>query len=291
MNRMENAKKLYDEIPIPEELSKRVMWEVEKANQRRKKADIQKRKGLRTWQKGLAAAAAVMAVFVTALNTSTAFAQNMGELPVIGAFARVLTFRSYETETEDDLKISVEIPTIEMIAEGTGNLADSVNEEILAMCEQFADEAVERAKEYRTAFLETGGTEEEWAAHNIEIYVGYEVKSQTDKYLSVTVTGSENWTNAYSETRYYNFDLEKGRRVTLEDLLGENYRELAEESILSQIPEKEAETGMDFWEQDFTGVTEETNFYINESGNPVIVFGQYEIAPGAAGEPEFEIVR
>ncbi len=291
MNRMENAKKKYDEIPIPEELSQRIMWEVEKANQKKKMSGARKSKHLRSWQKGLVAAAAVMAVFVTALNTSTAFAQNMGELPVIGAFARVLTFRSYETETEDDLKISVEIPTIEMIAEGTGNLADSVNEEILAMCEQFADEAVERAKEYRTAFLETGGTEEEWAAHNIEIYVGYEVKAQTDKYLSVIVTGSENWSNAYAETRYYNFDLEKGRQVTLEDLLGADYKEIADEAILSQIPEKEAQSGMDYWEEDFTGVTEDTNFYVNEAGNPVIVFGQYEIAPGAAGEPEFEIVR
>ncbi len=291
MNRMENAKKKYDEIPIPEELSQRIMWEVEKANQKKKMSGARKSKHLRSWQKGLVAAAAVMAVFVTALNTSTAFAQNMGELPVIGAFARVLTFRSYETETEDDLNISVEIPTIEMIAEGTGNLADSVNEEILAMCEQFADEAVERAKEYRTAFLETGGTEEEWAAHNIEIYVGYEVKAQTDNYLSVIVTGSENWTNAYAETRYYNFDLEKGRQVTLEDLLGADYKEIADEAILSQIPEKEAQSGMDYWEEDFTGVTEDTNFYVNEAGNPVIVFGQYEIAPGAAGEPEFEIVR
>ena len=223
MKRMEEAKKRYDEVPIPEELSKRVLQEVEKADRRRKEEGVIKlsrRRALRSWQKGLAAAAAVMAVFVTALNTSTAFAQSAGELPVLGAFAKVLTFRSYETETEDDLKISVEIPSIEMIAEGTGNLADSVNEEILAMCEQFADEAVERAKEYRTAFLETGGTEEEWAAHNIEIKVWYEVKTHTDRYLSVAVTGAENWTSAYSETRYYNFDLEKGRQVGLSDLLG-----------------------------------------------------------------------
>lgn len=286
MKRMEEAKKRYDEVPVPEELSERINWEVEKANRKRKGAANKKRK---YWVRGLTAAAAAMAVFVTALNTSTAFAQSVGEIPVIGAVARVLTFRSYETETEDDLKISVEIPSIEMIAEGTGNLAESVNEEILHMCEQYADEAVERAKEYRQAFLDTGGTEEEWAAHNIQIKVWYEVKAQTDKYLSVAVIGSENWTSAYSETRYYNFDLEKGRQVTLEDLLGENYAEIANESILSQIPEREAQSGMDYWEEDFTGVTEDTKFYINEAGNPVIVFGEYEIAPGAAGSPEFEI--
>ena len=295
MNRMEDAKKKYEEVPIPEELSKRIQWEVQKADSRRKKAaesSGRKRKGyLRGWQKGIVAAAAAMAVFVTALNTSTVFAQNVGELPVIGAIAKVLTFRSYELETEDDLKISVDIPSIEMIAEGTGNLAESVNEEILEMCEQYADEAVERAKEYRQAFLDTGGTEEEWAAHDIQIKVWYEVKAHTDRYLSVAVMGSENWTSAYSETRYFNFDLEKGGQVTLEDLLGEDYAAIADASILSQIPEKEAESGLDYWEEDFTGVTEDTRFYINEDGNPVIVFGEYEIAPGAAGQPEFEITK
>ncbi len=292
MNPMEDAKKRYDEVPIPEELSKRVQWEVEKAERRRKaeNASVRKRRRhLYGWQKGLAAAAAAMAVFVTALNTSTVFAQSMGELPVIGAIAKVLTFRSYEMQTEDSLQISVDIPSIEMIAEGTGNLAESVNEEILNMCEQYADEAVERAKEYRQAFLDTGGTEEEWAAHNIQIKVWYEVKAHTGRYLSVAVMGSENWTSAYSETRYYNFDLEKGRQVTLEDLLGEDYAAIADASILSQIPEKEAQSGLDYWEEDFTGVTEDTKFYINEAGNPVIVFGEYEIAPGAAGQPEFEI--
>ena len=41
----------------------------------------------------------------------------------------------------------------------------------------------------------------------------------------------------------------------------------------------------------FTTITDETNFYINENGNPVVVFDKYEIAPGAYGEQEFEIVK
>ena len=77
--------------------------------------------------------------------------------------------------------------------------------------------------------------------------------------------------------------------MTLEDLLGSDWADIADASILSRISEKEAESGMDYWEEDFTGVTEDTKFYINEAGNPVIVFGEYEIAPGAAGQPEFEI--
>ena len=30
-------------------------------------------------------------------------------------------------------------------------------------------------------------------------------------------------------------------------------------------------------------------FYINEAGNPVVVFQKYEIAPGSSGVLEFEI--
>ena len=160
-----------------------------------------------------------MILFVTALNTNTAFAREISEIPVLGAVARIFTFRSY-VEESDELKVSVEIPSLEMISEETNGLADSVNQEIHTLCEQYADEAVKRAEEYKKAFMETGGTQEEWEAHNIEIRVFYEIKSQTEDFLSFAVSGTENWTSAYSETRYYNIDLKNEKLVTLEDILG-----------------------------------------------------------------------
>lgn len=281
MKSMEEAKRKYDEIPIPSELSKRVGREIEKANMKRKKILVFRRRV----QKGTAAAAAVVVLFTAALNTNTAFAETAGQLPVIGPVARVLTFRSYQTE-EEDLKISVEIPTIEMISEDMNGLEQSVNEEILALCEQYAQAAKTRAEEYRQAFLDTGGTEEEWAAHNIEIKVWYEVKSQTDEYLSLAIMGTENWSSAYSETKYYNFDLKEGKLVTLQDILGDEYQQIANESIQNQMKENSEI----YWD-DFEGIQEDTPFYLNESGNPVIVFEKYEIAPGSEGQQEFEIKR
>ncbi len=281
MKSMEEAKRKYDEIPIPSELSKRVGKEIEKANMKRKKILVFRRRV----QKGTAAAAAVVVLFTAALNTNTAFAETAGQLPVIGPVARVLTFRSYQTE-EEDLKISVEIPTIEMISEDMNGLEQSVNEEILALCEQYAQAAKTRAEEYRQAFLDTGGTEEEWAAHNIEIKVWYEVKSQTDEYLSLAIMGTENWSSAYSETKYYNFDLKEGKLVTLQDILGDEYQQIANESIQNQMKENSEI----YWD-DFEGIQEDTPFYLNESGNSVIVFEKYEIAPGSEGQQEFEIKR
>ena len=282
MNTLQDAKKRYEETEIPAELSLRISEEIARADKRRRRGQILRR-NLRA---AAAAAAAAAVIFTTALNTSTAFAESAGELPVIGAVARVLTFRSYEA-SDEDLHISVEIPTIEMIESDMDGLAQSVNQEILNLCEQYAQEARTRAQEYRKAFLETGGTEEEWAQHNIQIRVWYEVKSQTDRYLSLAVMGTENWTTAYSETRYYNLDLKDGKLLTLKDVLGENYKQIADEEIRRQMKER-ADSGSVYFEG-FEGIDENTPFYLNESGNPVIVFDKYEIAPGSEGQQEFEI--
>lgn len=291
MGRLENMKSEYDNIPIPEELNARIQKEIDKSGKRlaqeKKILSIRRRGGIR---KAAAAAAAVCVVFTAALNTSTAFAEEAAQLPVIGTLARVLTFRTYESE-QDGIGISVEVPTVDMIQTDTGIKADEVNREIFNLCRQYADEAVSRAEEYRKAFLDTGGTEEEWEAHNIQIQVGYEIKSQTDQYLSFIVRGTENWTAAYSEARYYNIDVNTGKMVTLEDLLGSDYLRIADESIRQQISSRQ-EDGEVFWpaeEGGFVGISENAKFYINENGNPVIVFEKYEIAPGSSGEIEFEI--
>lgn len=285
MKRMEEAKKRYDSTPVPEELSERIQTEIQRAETKRRK----KRKRAALWKKSFAAAAAAAAVFVAALNVNTAFAEGAARLPGIGEVARVFTFRSYQ-KTSDDLSVSVDIPGVDKIAEDTGEMESKVNEEIYFLCQEYAEEAQERAEEYKKAFLETGGTQEEWEAHNIEIKVWYEVKSRTENYLSVAIMGTESWSSAYSETKYYNFDRRTGGYARLSDFLGEDYAETAEKEILRQIGEREKETGIDFWEEDLPAITDKTAFYVNAAENPVILFEKYEIAPGAAGAQSFEIV-
>ena len=85
-----------------------------------------------------------------------------------------------------------------------------------------------------------------------------------------------------------------GKTVTLQDLLGDDYIRIADESIRNQMEERTAAGEAVFFteaEGGFAGITENAKFYINEAGNPVVVFDQYEIAPGSEGMPEFEIVK
>lgn len=291
MKLLREAKKRYEEIVVPEELSERVQEAIKNSEKHRNVVKLRRQSSIPKGAAGVAAA--ILVTFTALLNTSTTFAQNVSAMPIIGAVAKVLTFHSYEKE-EENLKLSVKIPSIEMISQDTNGLAESINQEIYRLCQQYADEAVQRADEYKKAFMDTGGTEDEWRAHNLEIHVWYEINSQTRDYLSFVVMGTESWNSAAHERKYYNIDLNTQKIVSLKDLLGEDYIETANESIKNQIEAKSQEMGIQFWtleEGGFTGISDEARFYINEAGNPVLVFEKYEIAPGSAGAVEFEIER
>ena len=279
MGRLEKMKERYDEIVIPEELNIRVQQEIMKSQrQQAEKNSIRQRYRLKKVIHGMEAAAAVCILFIVALNTNSVFAKEVAQLPIIGGLAQILTFRSYETE-KDDIAVSVEIPTIEMITEDTGITVEKINQEILEQCNQYAKEAVMRAEEYRTAFLETGGTLEEWKKHNIKITVNYEIKQQNNEYLSFVVRGTENWTNAYNKSKYYNLDLSTGKFVTLKDMLDGDYIELVNKNIREQIAERQSAGEIFFTAEEggFTGISEDVKFYINKNNHPVIVFEKYEI--------------
>lgn len=290
---MKRAKEKYENIEIPEELSQVVNQAIE--DSAKKRAQM-KRRGQRMaacrW--GMGVAASFVLAFTAGLNTSEAFAMQAQQLPVIGGVAKVLTVRNYHFE-DDVVLIQGEVPEIQVEdAQGT-EVAEKINQEIQKVCDAYVAEAEGRAEEYKQAFLDTGGTEEEWNTHKFEITVDYEIKSQTADYLSFGVQGTESWASTNSTNQYYNLDLGTWEYVTLEDLLGSDYVDIANAQIREQMKDcMKEDSSQVFWtaeEGGFVSVDENTGFYINEKGNPVVVFDKYEVAPGFMGRPEFEIVK
>lgn len=294
---MEKARAVYERTEIPKELSEMVARTLEKEESGEKqrtdrKEETEKVIQMRKEKKrrngktaGIAAACAVFC-FTMALNISPAFAEDMSKVPGLGPISRVLTFRSYDF-SDGDKTIGVNIPQIQI----EGAYSEKVNDEILRIVSDYQSRAEENIAAYKEAFLATGGTEEEFTEKNLRVKVDYEVKCETEDTLSLVLIGQEDWNNASAVTEYYNISLIEDREITLEDLLGENYIEIANKEIQEQIAADDS--GLYFAPDmgGFTTITEETNFYINQAGNPVIVFDQYEIAAGAAGMPEFEIVK
>ena len=89
--------------------------------------------------------------------------------------------------------------------------------------------------------------------------------------------------------------LQAGRELTLRDMLGPDYKELANEAVRAGIAAQEAESPDNIYfhgeegVEGFTSIADDQRFYINEAGNPVLIFEKYEIAPGYMGQPEFEV--
>ena len=312
--RPEDGKNIYDSIDIPDRLSETVKQAIASQSRqerleryRREKKKVAK---VRFFRCTAAAAAALMACMTVGVNSSEVFAREMGELPVIGALARVLTVRSWHG-TDGDYEIDLEVPRIEAEAaqeaqtQPVQDFTEKINEEIEKIVDAYMEEARAEFQEYKKAFFETGGTQEEWNDRKMDITVDYTVKYQKDNLLSLELVTAKGWVAASQERHYYNLDLDREQALTLEDILGEDYVRICNESIDAQIREQvrtdemksyfgygpDGEKDDEMGIEGFTTVSKDTKFYLNEEGNPVIVFDEYEIAPGYMGMPEFEIER
>jgi len=295
MRNLKDAKDIYDHIVVPEELNERLRNTLETAATPKKTWNV-----VKFTRFAAAAAAALFLCFTVGLNTSESFAMEMSELPVIGTVAKVLTIRSYETKN-DNVTTTVEVPEIQLetAAEETTLAITDVNAKIQELVDAFTSEKYAQIEDGKVTFLESGGTEEEWNARDIEVNVNYEVKHQSEATLSLLIDGWISWFNFEEFRRFYNISLVTGKELTLSDFFGENAYEYIEQCILEQMQQLiDADPeNVVFWginEQfdtgnEFIGVNETTPFYINEKGNVVISYNEYDVAPGYMGIVEFEI--
>lgn len=270
-----NAKEQYDAVPVPPELNDRVRQGIRSGRSARRRT-----RGLRS----LGTAAACFALVFACLNLSPAIAHAAADLPVVGGLFEVLTIRNY-VDTDGDRTVSVTQPGLS----GTA-FAQQINDEIQVRVEEKIAEGEERIAQEREAFFATGGTEEDWAKRNNEVHVDYDIRYQSDSRVSFVVNAYVATAVVAQEQYFYNLDVSQDRELTLQDLLGEDWEAICDESIRTQMAA--AEDPRVFFLEDqggFSGVDDTTGFYINAAGNPVIVFPKYAIAIGAMGAVEFEI--
>ncbi|MDR9854875.1 DUF3298 domain-containing protein [Paenibacillus sp. VCA1] len=100
--------------------------------------------------------------------------------------------------------------------------------------------------------------------------------------LEIVTEGSTGGTSMPRIDTYNVKNAAAAERVTLSDLLGDDYKAKLDADILAQMkkdPEK-------YFLEDYKGTSEEQTFYI-ENGELAVVFPKYSIAPGYVGSPEF----
>ena len=217
-------------------------------------------------------------------------ARALEGVPVLGPVIRIADLRTYGFRW-GDTALSGELPVLEdasptPAAGGTaGSGAEAMNEA--------ADEYIAQVRE---TFL--------WyAAREYQGYVasdtGYQVLRDDDAILSLCFYTTLNAGGSVDYSRYFTLDKATGELLALSDLFleGSDYVGAVSADILRQMEEQVAAGEGDYFipggiwseEECFRAIDPDQQFYLDENGGLVIVFGEYEVAPGSMGMPRFVI--
>jgi len=219
------------------------------------------------------AVAAALALFVILPNTSMSVAYAMSNLPVIGPVVQVVTFRTYEYD-DGHSSASVDVPQIEDGSEAAALINASVDDYTNMLIEKFKAQKEETGEGY------------------LGLDITYNVVTDSDDWFTLQIAVLEVQASGYEYNVYYNVDKTTGQIVELKDLFKDDsdWASVLNTEILNQMQEKQnLDEGIMYFPEDFTGVTDDQDYYFNSDGELVIPFDEYEIAPGAMGCPEFVI--
>ena len=122
----------------------------------------------------------------------------------------------------------------------------------------------------------------------------YTVIRNDEKYFIARFNVTLNAGGSMDYGRWIVFDKSAGKVLELGDMFGEgsDYIKMISAEILRQMRFKNENEGRSFFvdgDDAFTEISEDANFYIDSYDRLVIVFDEYEVAPGFMGSPEFII--
>ena len=257
-------------VPLPEDYAGRVfaacaaLDETEAAPKARGASRFFRRMGC-----GVAAA---LALFVALPNLSPTVAAAMVEVPVLGSLVEIVTFRNY---TYDDGHSSADVTVPEL---GGSDAADQVSDQVQA----YTDQLIARFR----ADCERIGEGYQG------LDVSYAVVTDTDTWFTLRIDATRTMASGDEFSRFYHIDKTTGQVVTLSGLFpaDSDYVDVLSAEVRSQMEARmAADDSQIFFLDEFTGIDPEQSFYWNDSGELVLVFDEYTVAPGSMGMVEFPI--
>ncbi|MDB2153953.1 DUF3298 and DUF4163 domain-containing protein [Clostridium butyricum] len=270
MKNINDLKKEYMDIKIPENLDDVVKESIKKVD---RKSIVNKK---------IIGSAAVLAI-VFGINISPAFADVVSDIPIVGNIVKLVTVKNY-TLKKNNVEADIKVPAIEGLE--NKQLEENLNEEFIENGKKIYEELIEEFP----------------SINNQMKYVGsdYKIKADNDSFLSIEIIKEEIQASSYTTKKHYTIDKNKQIVLTLPMLFeGDNYIEEISNDIKAQMIEnmKKDSNLIYFLEADeneevidsFDKIKENQDFYINNDGNLVICFDQYEVAPGYMGTLEFII--
>ena len=273
-DKIDKLKENYNNIEIPKELDDVINDAFNESEN--KKLENNKKDWRRNMKKWYASAAAVGLIIVS-VNASSTFAKSLENIPVIGNIIKVVNFNNYRID-KDGMDVSISLPEV---SSDSKDLEYKLNKE-------FEKEGKEAYKKYEAEVAEL---EKEGKTTHKSAEMWSETVAENDKTLSVAIYNTETEASAATSRKIYNIDKKDKTILTLEGMFGNNdYVDVLSKNILSQMKERTKKDSNDVYFVDNTfKIKKDQPFYINDKGELVICFDEYEVAPGSAGLVEFVI--
>ena len=268
-----------EDIQIPEKVHARVE---ETLNSLTEKEEKITKKHFSVVRRVLAIAASLAFAFLVLMpNVSVTYAQVMSNVPVLGVIIDVFTVRNYNF-SGDQHELNAEVPNVE-VTDGKNDVVLDINADI----DTFTTNIINKFYE---DLASTEGTE--YGAVDID----YEVVTNNDKWFTLKINVTETQASGYMYAKYYHINKETGEYVSFTDLFdASNYAALEEYIVSDMKAQMEADENLAYFfddpviGEDFVYVTDDQNFYFDESNNLVMVYNEYTVAPGYMGMPEIII--
>lgn len=278
-SRLRKGRKDYDAIPVPADMEERVKRAAARAGKIRR-------------FRMPAAVAAAAALLILLPNTGAGMAHAMGNLPVVGRLFQAVTFRDYQFENER-FSADVEVPQIVVENEGQteadGELAKTV-ERVNFDIEEVTNRLIEEFEASADLGESYGGLE-----------IHHETVTDNEQYFTLKLSIFQVAGSGAESYRFYTIDKRTGQQIQFGDLFeaDSDYNNLLSENIREQMrAQMAADENKIYWvdysdvpEWEWHGLKEDQNFYLDEKGNLVFVFDEYEVAPGYMGASEFTVER
>lgn len=278
--RIKKSRDDYMEIKVPEEGLQRMKEAIAHAKSRKVRR--------RRMQKRICAAAASAVIFLIP-NCSKTSAQALMNLPVLGHFFEVITIRDYQFD-DGHSRADVKVPQLSDSSRSSITEKNAAIEDVNRSVEEYTNEILEHFKENQKLTGSQGYQ---------SLDISYDVLTDTDRWFTLEITVTEVQGSGYERRHYYHIDKSAGKIASLKDLFvpGSDYCEIINTYIMEEMERcnQESEEGEVYWigKSEFTdgfeGIDDEQNFYLDKQNRLVIVFDEYEVAPGYMGTPRFVI--
>ena len=280
---MEDWKKEYDNIKVPEEMREKLEQSINRAKEEKK------RMKKITLYKTFGSMAAVLAIVLILPNTSQTAAAAMQQIPLLGNLFKVVTVRDYQVNEERN-NADVKVPQVEV-----DTADDNADSDTVAQARASADainfDINEETNKLIEEFKESLKNEEGYQS----LYIDSNVKLDTDNLFSLELILYQGAGSGYEQHKHYTVDKKTGKELSLKDLCGDDYIDTISEEIKTQMREQmAADETVQYWlddpdvpEWNFDKIAEDQDFYVNAEGHVVICFNEYDVAPGSMGCVEF----